>query len=257
MGKIINIGLFLLILILSFTLILTTGLKNVTVEGVTRYTPGEFYDLLGHEGIYSNTLAFWLKNNFRKKKDIPFVEDYRVTLRDRNSVAIRVYENQVMGCIRIMGSYFCFDKDGFITESTSEQPLGVPCVTGLEFDEAVVFKQLNIQKQALFEVVMEVTKLLRKYDIPITEINFNSKNEVTLYGDNLTVALGKKKEYDTRIAVLKNVYEKASEIGGTLDLRNYSEDNTDLVLKPYEKTTSETGEDDTTVEQNDTERTGD
>ncbi len=231
-GRLTNIVLFLLIIMLTVVLFASTRLGNITVEGVTRYTPEEFCDLIGCDGIYGNTLVFWLKNKLRGKKDIPFVEKYTVTLIDRNTVAVRVYENEVMGCISVMGSFFCFDRNGYITESVSERPESVPCVTGLEYDEAVVFRQLNIKKQSLFEVVMNITKLLRKYDIPVSEINFGVGNEVTLYAPNLKVLLGKNKEYDTRIAVLGAVYTDASEIGGILDLRNYSEENTTLVIKP-------------------------
>lgn len=233
--KKLNIVLFLLIIVLSFGLVLSTGLYNVSVEGVTRYDPREFYDMLGHDGIYSNTLAFWLKNNVKKKKDIPFVDTYSVTLIDKNTVKIRVYENDVVGCIEVMGSFFCFDKSGLITESTSERPNGIPAITGLEFDEAMIFSRLNIQKQSLFDVILDITKLLKKYDISVDEINFNSFNEVTLYGDDLVILLGKKKEYDTVLSALKGVYKKASEIGGTLDMRNYSEENTDIVLKTSDR----------------------
>ncbi len=224
--------LFLVIIMLTVGIVVSTKLKNITVEGVTRYTPEEFCDILGCDGIYGNTLVFWLKNKLRKRNDIPFVEKYTVTMIDRNTVAVRVYENEIMGCVNVMGSYFCFDRNGFITESVAERPEGVPCVTGLEYSEVVVFRQLNIQKQSLFEVIMEITKLLRKYDIPMNEINFGAGNEVTLYGNNLKVLLGKSKEYDSKIAALGAVYNDASEIGGIIDLRNYSEDNTTIVIKP-------------------------
>ncbi len=234
-GKRINLALFVLIIILSAGIVIATGLKNVVVEGVTRYTPQQFYDTLGHEGVLSNTLLFYLKNTLRKKKDIPFVDDYNVTLIDRNSIHIRVYENEVTGCIEIMGSYLCFDKDGFITETLSERPKEVPCVTGLDFDEAVVFKQLNIKKQSIFEDVLQITMMLRKYKVPVYEINFSDAGEVTLYGEHFEADLGRKKDYDIKIAALGGVYEKASEIGGVLDMRNYSEEKTDIILKPYEK----------------------
>ncbi len=237
--RLINLVLFVVIIGLSVGIWFSTGLYRVTVEGVTRYTPEEFYDMLGHSGIYSNTLAFFAKNSVKKKKDIPFVDDYTVTLVDKNTVFIRVYENEITGCIEIMGSYFCFDKDGFITESLSVRPEGVPKVTGLDFDEAVIFKQLNIPKHATFEVVLEITKLLKKYEIPMEEINFGNYGEVILYGKNLTVMLGKNKGYDAKLSALKGVFEKASEIGGVLDLRNYSEDKTDLVLKPFPKNEEE------------------
>jgi cell division protein FtsQ len=152
-----------------------------------------------------------------------------------------VYENEVTGCIEIMGSFLCFDKDGFITESLAERPADVPCVTGLDFDEAVVFKRLNIKKQSIFADVLQITLMLRKYKVPVYEINFSDAGEVTLYGKNIEVELGRNKNYDIKIAALGGVYEKASEIGGVLDMRNYSEDHTDIILKPYEKEEDETG----------------
>ena len=234
-GRIINIALFLVIIGLGTGIWFSSDIRNVTVDGVTRYNTVDLYNLLDHDGIYSNTLIFWLRHNYFGKKDIPFVEKYTVTLIDKNTLFIRVYENEVTGCIRIMGSYFCFDKDGVITESTSERPDGVPCVTGLDFSEAVVFKQLNISKQTYFNDVLEIAKTLRKYDIPVNEINFGQSGEVTLYGDNIEVLLGRKKDYEFLLGALKGAYDKASEIGGVLDMRYYSEERRDLILRPYEK----------------------
>ena len=234
-GRLVNIALFLVIIGLGLGIWFSSGIENVTVDGVTRYDSVDFYNRLDHEGIYSNTLIFWFRHNYFRKKDIPFVEKYTVTLIDKNTLSIRVYENEVTGCICIMGSYFCFDRNGVITESTSERPEGVPCVTGLDFSEAVVFKQLNISKQTYFNDVLEIAKTLRKYEIPVSEINFGQSGEVTLYGDNIEVLLGRKKDYEFLLGALKGAYEKASEIGGVLDMRYYSEERKDLILRPYEK----------------------
>ncbi len=59
---------------------------------------------------------------------------------------------------------------------------------------------------------------------------------------------GKAGKYHSKLGTLKRVYEKASEIGGTLDMKNYSEENTDLILKPDSTDEEEKKEDSSGVE---------
>lgn len=227
----ISIILFMLIVVLSFGIIKFTNLKNIRVVGLTRYDTESFLKILGDDGLNNNTLFFFLKNTFKKNDDIPFVDNYKVTLINGNSVRIDVYESDIVACVSVMESYFFFDKNGNVVASAAERPENVPCVTGFEFDEIRIFEKLKIQKNSLFETVSDIVKLLNKYGLKINEINFDEFYSVTLYSDNLTILIGKREEYDTVISGLYSVFEKASEIGGTLDMRYYSDENSTVILK--------------------------
>ncbi len=227
----INIILFMLIVFLSVGIVFFTKLKNIHIVGLTRYDTESFLDILGDDGLNQNTLFFFAKNTVNKNNSVPFVEDYKVTLIDRNSVRIDVYESDIVACVGVMDSFFFFDKDGTVIASASEKPKGVPCVTGFEFDEIRIFEKLKIQKESLFGTVSDIVKLLNKYRLTINEINFDEFYFVTLYTDNLTIPIGKRDEYDTVIAGLYSVFDEASKRGGTLDMRYYSDENSTVILK--------------------------
>ena len=70
-----------------------------------------------------------------------------------------------------------------------------------------------------------------KYDLEVTEIIYEDSGDISLVSGNLKVILGTKATYEKQLSAVKEIYEIASETGGTIDLRNYSETNTTIILK--------------------------
>lgn len=165
------------------------------------------------------------------EKEIPFVEGYDTEYTDRNTVKVRVYEKLVTGCVEIMGKYMYFDKDGIVVESASERLDGVPLILGLEFNEIVLYEKLKVQKQSLFTTILNLTKLLLEYEIEAGQITIDSNYEVVLNLGELKVLLGKRDVYDEQISALHGILKAAGGRAGTLDMRNYSKENQDVILK--------------------------
>lgn len=222
---------FVLIVIAGFAFYFETSADNVTVRGLSKYSEEEFLEKAGLTGIYKNTYLFMLKDRNRTGSKIPYIDAYYVEMKDKNTLEFQVYETGPIGCVKIMNNYFSFDKDGTVIKSSLDKPLEVPLITGLEFDEIIMFRKLKVPRQNVFEVVLELIKMVQKYDLKINEIQFGEGLDVTLYTDNLTVLLGIHDKYDALITALSGVYKEASERGGTIDLRNYSENNQDIILR--------------------------
>ncbi len=230
-------GLIIFAFVVAAVLILysETMAENVTVNGLTKYTEEEFFEKIGFTGIFKNTYLFQLREKHKSEKSIPYIDVYYVEKKDRNTLTINVYETGPVGCVKAMGSFFSFDKDGMVVRSSSERPENVPLVTGLEFDEVIVFGILKIPKKKVFDTVLEITQMLKKYNISISKIEFGDFQDVTLYTDNLTILLGARDKYDAQITALSGVFKEASEIGGTIDLRNFSDEKQDIILKHIDK----------------------
>ena len=130
-----------------------------------------------------------------------------------------------------MGRYMFFDKDGIVVESADSLLEGVPVITGLKFDEIVLYKKLNVQKQSLFDTILELTRLAEQKNIITKEISFDSNYAVTLYLDDITVLLGKRTSYDEQINALSGILESLQGRTGIIDMQNYSKENGEVILK--------------------------
>ncbi len=205
-------------------------LKNISYEGLTRYSEEEMSEKLQGSFLTTWTPYFCLMDTFQKE-EIPFIETYEIRYQNRNSVRIIVHEKRVVGCIMLMGRYLYFDKDGIVVESAETLIEDVPIVEGLEFKELVLYQKLEIQKQSLFDTILELTRLIEENGLTIQKITFSSDYQVTLSSGMLEILLGKRTSYDEPLQALKGILAVAGERSGTLDMRNYSKENPDVILK--------------------------
>ncbi|MBP5248733.1 MAG: cell division protein FtsQ/DivIB [Lachnospiraceae bacterium] len=228
---VLQIVIAVLLIIAAVAVYSETQAENIEITGLSIYEKQEFLEKAGITGIFSNTYLYYLKYRYKGTENIPYIDTYSVKIKDHNSLSIRVYENDVIGSVKVMENYFLFDKDGVVLKSSSKMPDNVPLVTGLEFDEIMMFEKLDIQKQSLFNTILEIIRLLGKFEINVRQIDFDMSYEVTLSTENLTILLGRRDKFDDCIAALAGVFPDASKVGGTLDMRNYSEDNKDIILR--------------------------
>ena len=205
-------------------------LKEITVEGLSRYTKEEFLNKLESDVLFGLTPVYCMQDSL-SQKSIPFVEKYEIEYTDSHTARIIVHEKRVTGCVVVMGRYMFFDKDGIIVETSDSRLEGIPVITGLKFDEIVLYKKLNVQKQSLFDTILELTRLTEQKGIVTNEISFDSNYEVTLYLDEISVLLGKRTSYDEQINALSGILESLQGRTGIIDMQNYSKENGEVILK--------------------------
>ncbi len=208
----------------------TYRLKEVMVEGLSRYTKEEFLQKMESGFPFVLTPVYCLQDSL-VQKTIPFVEKYEIEYTDSHSARVVVHEKRVTGCVIVMGRYMFFDKDGIVVETADTGLEGIPVITGLKFDEIVLYRKINVQKQSLFDTILELTRLMEQEGIVAKEISFASNYEVTLYLDNVTVQLGKRTSYDEQINALGGILKSLQGRTGTIDMRNYSKENGEVILK--------------------------
>ncbi len=205
-------------------------LKTVNIDGLTRYTEEEFLKKLDTGFITALTPFFCLSDMFHQK-EIPFVEKYEIDYVDPQTARILVHEKRVTGCVIIMGRYMFFDKDGIVVESSDAPVENIPVITGLKFNEIVLYQKLQVQKQSLFDTILELVRLIEQKGIEVKEIAFDSGYEVTLYLEHITVLLGKRTSYDEPLNALSGILESIRGRTGTLDMRNYTMENGEVIWK--------------------------
>ena len=209
--------------------------ESITVSGLTYYTEEEFLAKISEDITRKNTLLFRMEQRRNGEKRIPYIESYDVSIEGKNCIRIQVYEKILVGCVKVMGQYLYFDKDGYVTESSIEQLSGVPLIKGLKFDRIVLYEKLRIQKDELYDVILNITKLIREYEIPAQCIIFNGKGEVELEVGTISVSLGKRAVYDLQIQKLADILPSVSERNLYIDLSGYQGGTDDIIAKPKEE----------------------
>ncbi|MBQ2800568.1 MAG: FtsQ-type POTRA domain-containing protein [Lachnospiraceae bacterium] len=232
-----------LIIILTVAGILLLGLlalyhfftiAEVKVEGNDRYSEEEIKEMVMNHKYDYNTLYFWWRIHKKEMEDIPFVDTVEVSILSHNKVKIKVYEKDIVGYVRHLGYNLYFDKEGIVVESSSEEIEGIPRIKGIAFDNVELYKKLPVEEEDVFKKILNLTKLLDKYEIAPDSINFSQSLSVTLSFKDANVLLGKDIENDEKIVKLKQLLPDLQGMKGTLHLENYDEDMKNITFKKEE-----------------------
>lgn len=205
--------------------------RQVTVTGNAYYTKEEVVDLLLDEGSLQNTLLVYLRYKYQEHPEIPFIDDFEVTMDSWQSLKIRVYEKNMVGYVRYLGQDVYFDKDGIVVESSTQELEGIPQISGVTFDSLAIHQPLSVEDPTIFDTILSITKLLTKYDLDPDEIRFGAGGELFLQLGDVKVALGTGENLDEKISRLKQLEGDLKEKSGTLHMENYTDETTHISLE--------------------------
>ena len=205
--------------------------RQVTVTGNAYYTKEEVVDLLLDEGSLQNTLLVYLRYKYQEHPEIPFIDDFEVTMDSWQSLKIRVYEKNMVGYVRYLGQDVYFDKDGIVVESSTQELEGIPQISGVTFDSLAIHQPLSVEDPTIFDTILSITKLLTKYDLDADEIRFGAGGELFLQLGDVKVALGTGENLDEKISRLKQLEGDLKDKSGTLHMENYTDETTHISLE--------------------------
>ena len=205
--------------------------RQVTVTGNAYYTKEEVVDLLLDEGSLQNTLLVYLRYKYQEHPEIPFIDDFEVTMDSWQSLKIRVYEKNMVGYVRYLGQDVYFDKDGIVVESSTQELEGIPQISGVTFDSLAIHQPLSVEDPTIFDTILSITKLLTKYDLDPDEIRFGAGGELFLQRGDVKVALGAGENLDEKISRLKQLEGDLKDKSGTLHMENYTDETTHISLE--------------------------
>lgn len=208
---------------ISFYLLSHYTVTTVYVEGNLHYSTEEIQDMVMEGPLGHNSLYLSMKYKEKGVEDIPFVDVMDVDILEPDTIKITVYEKSLAGYVEFMDTYMYFDKDGYVIESSDVKTIGVPQITGLRFDHLVLGEQLPIEDNGVFETIMDITKLLGKYELVVEKIHYKSHLDITLIFDGIKVALGSDERLEEKIMDLPVFLKDLQGKSGTLRMENYSE----------------------------------
>ena len=197
--------------------------ENVTVTGNKHYTDEQIRDIVMDGVLGHNTLYLYFKYKNRSLSGIPFVETMDVNILSANALNVTVYEKAIAGYVEYLDHYMYFDKDGIVVESSSVRQRDIPCISGLDFDNVVLYERLPIEDEDIFKSILSITQLLSKYEVETDKIYFNADKEVTLYFENAKVEMGSLENIDEKMIKLQGIIPELSGLSGTLYMDSYTE----------------------------------
>ena len=207
--------------------------RTVYVEGNVHYTEDEIRDIVMEGSLGDNSLYLSMKYENRGIGGVPFVDVMDVSILAPDTIKITVYEKAIVGYIRYLDTYMYFDKDGYVVECSSIRTVGVPQITGLVFDHMVVGEALPVENSEVFGSILNVTKLLNKYELISDKIYFQGSGEVTLYFGGVKVALGNEPaRLEDKLMLLPEFLPNLAGKIGTLQMQKYDEDTGKYTFRP-------------------------
>ena len=217
----------------GFYVVHTYTVQNVYVEGNIHYTQDEIKSMVMDGALSNNSLYLSLKYKNKGVENIPFVDVMDVSILSPDTIKITVYEKALAGYVKYLDTYMYFDKDGYVVESSSVKTVGVPQITGLDFDHVVLGEPLPVENKEVFGNILNITKLLNKYELTSDKIYFHSFDEVTIYFGQVKVSIGKAGEnLEEKIMLLPKFLQDLEGKSGTLQMENYGEGNGRFTFKP-------------------------
>ncbi len=207
-----------------YYLVSTYTIKNVYVEGNLHYTDEEIREIVMEGPLGNNSLYLSLKYRNEGIEDVPFVDVMNVEILSPDTIKIMVYEKALAGYIEFMDNYLYFDRDGYVVENSSIRTEGIPRIVGLDFEYVVLGEKLPVKNESIFTNVMNITKLLAKYELTADEIFFASESDVIVFFGDIKVVLGNTKKLEEKIMNLPTFLSNLVGKSGTLNMENYTED---------------------------------
>lgn len=205
---------------------------EVEVIGNHHYTEEEIRDMVLKGNVTDNSLILSLRYRNKSIRDIPFIESMDVEVIGADSIRIMVYEKTLAGCVSYLGNYMYFDREGIVVESSAELTDGVPEITGLHFDYVRLYEKLPVEKEEVFQQILNLTQLLGKYEISADKIYFDHDMNVTLYFGQARVRIGGAENIDEKIMQLSVMVPAIEGKSGVLDMSDFDENTKSLTFEP-------------------------
>lgn len=219
-------GIFLFLLLIVSGVLFYIGkhyhVETIYVEGNVHYTNEEIIQMVTSERLGDNSLYLSLKYKNKGIRGIPFIENMDVKVLAPDTIKIVVYEKAVAGYVEYLDKYMYFDKDGTVVEASDAKTAGIPQVTGIPFNQVVLYEPLPVDNQEVFKEILYMTQILSKYEISADKIYFDDSYEMTLYFGDVRVKLGNDDNVEEKISRLKQILPAAAGTKGVFHMENYS-----------------------------------
>ena len=232
--KKIAIALLIILLLLAAAALIVIKVfrvEKVEVEGNELYDAKVIEKAVLNDKYSWNSLYVFLKYRFVDTKKVPFVDTMEITLKDPQTLHIKVYEKGIMGYLYIssIDENAYFDKDGLVVETSSKVIDGTPQIIGIACDKVVLYEKLPIGNAKLREI-LTLTQALKRNSLIPDSITYGVANEPLLAYGKIKVEMGSLELLTQKVERLAKIKPNLEGMDGTLHLENWTEETTNIVF---------------------------
>ncbi len=231
----------ILTVIAVFVVINVFVVKNVKVVGNKLYDEQLITETVLNDEYSWNSLYVLLKYTFVDTKDVPFIDEMEIKLKDPQTLVIKVYEKGMMGYLYIntIGENAYFDKDGFVVETSTRIIENVPRVEGISCDEVVLYEKLPINEQKLREM-LTLSQALKREGLEPDMIHFGLEQAPVLYYGSTEVWLGSIELLTQKVTRLTEILPNLEGLVGILHMEDWSEETSNIIFERVSEVEEET-----------------
>ncbi len=210
--------------------------RKIEVTGNQYCSDEELVKWIQKDELAFNSLYIWFKYNYTDVEKPAAIESVTASMKNPWTVEIKVKEKTFLGYFDYDGAFLYFDDNGTAALKTSEVIEGAPFIEGLGIDESKVKmnQELPVTDEGIFEKIVEVTRLLNKYELFSDRLSGEDGN-ISLFFGVVTVQLGSG-DYEQKIAQISPILEKLDEQfagqAGVLHLEKYDSPNSAIRFVP-------------------------
>ncbi len=211
---------------------------SVEVRGTTHYTDDEIKKMVLRGPMASNSVLAPLIYSTTNTSDVAFVDAFKVTQLNRNTICISVKEKKPIGCIHYLDSYIYFDRNGTFIEGSKTLDKTVPYFDGIQVNKVVMDEKLDIRGETVLNTAVALSTIFQKNDMIPDHIQFDSSYSINLIYGDITVQLGKDENLEEKMNRVIAILPKLSGKKGILHMESVSMD-TNTFEEEKEEVTAE------------------
>ena len=232
-----NILLFLVItgIITASAIIFFCQTVTVKVKGNTILSDQEIKDYVLSDPHDDNAFYAMVRNRIKKRTGIPFIADYKVSMKSRNTLLITVTEEEPYGLVesKKKDQYIYYGNDGNVLELSDRLLEDVFRVVGLHPKKAKEGEPLPVGASNI-KTILAIQDAIGRQELDVHTLVFSDDGTITFTVRNILVNLGTRASITEKLRRLPYILPKLKKEQGTLHLEEWSEENTDIVFEREE-----------------------
>ncbi|MBQ6442773.1 MAG: cell division protein FtsQ/DivIB [Lachnospiraceae bacterium] len=229
---IVFLSILLFAVLTGFFCVTVCTVGEVEIEGNELYDDESIREWVQNDRYSWNTLYVYFKYRFKKTEAMPFIDTMTVDMKSPRKLSVLVYEKGPIGYLtdENTGQFIYFDKDGFVIEISTKQIEGVPQISGLPCENAVVYEKLDLSEKTL-RTLLTLTQNLGKYNLHADGIVYDGSGNMSVVFGPITVKLGSEDNLTEKLVRLEKILPQIDGMAGTLHLETWTEDTTDVTFE--------------------------
>ena len=197
---------------------------SVQVRGTTHYSDEEVKKMVLRGPLASNSVLAPMIYSTTDTDDVAFVDAFKVTQINRNTICISVKEKKPVGCIHYLDSYVFFDRNGIFVEGSKTRDESVPYFDGIQVNSVVMDEKLDIKGDSVLNTAVALSTIFQKNEMIPDHIQFDSSYSISLIYGDITVQLGKDEDLEEKMNRVIAILPKLTGKKGILHMESVSTD---------------------------------